>query len=92
MQNLNKNITIVNKKTICFTGHRPKSLPWGKNEDDERCIQLKLILKKKLIEFIENGFDTFLCGMALGFDTICVEILLSANKNNWCIALFKSIL
>ena len=33
-------------KTCIFTGHRPQNLPFGFNELDERCIQLKKELKK----------------------------------------------
>ena len=33
-----KNIEL-SKITCCFTGHRPQSLPWGFNEQDERTIK-----------------------------------------------------
>ena len=35
-------------RTICFTGRRPKNLPWGYNEQDERCIKLKKLLEEKI--------------------------------------------
>ena len=28
---------------ICFTGHRPKGLPWGYDEEKESCILFKNI-------------------------------------------------
>lgn len=28
-------------KTCAFTGHRPQNLPFGFNEEDERCVDLK---------------------------------------------------
>lgn len=31
-------------KTCAFTGHRPQNLPFGFNEEDERCIDLKKTL------------------------------------------------
>lgn len=62
---------------LCFTGHRPHSLPFGYNETDKRCIELKDILYR-LIEksIIELNVNHFISGMALGIDMICAEIVL----------------
>lgn len=65
------------KETTCsFTGHRPKGLPWGYNENDKGCIKLKKKLKKEIVKVIKNEYTTFITGMALGCDTICAEIVL----------------
>ena len=59
------NELIINPaKTIAITGHR------AINADFDR-EKLKNTLKK----FIEKGFDTFLIGMAVGFDTMCFQEL-----------------
>ena len=42
-------------KTCAFTGHRPQHLPFGMNEDDERCTDLKETLKGKIIENLEQA-------------------------------------
>ena len=62
--------------TLCFTGHRPQKLPWGFNEQDERCLTMKEKLKGLIEQSIIDGYCYFWSGMALGFDMICVEILL----------------
>lgn len=56
-------------KTVAITGHRvlPADFDTAK-------------LKKKLLSFIEKGFDTFLVGMALGFDTVCFKVLEEIKK------------
>ena len=55
----------INKaKTLAFTGHRILSAEFNKEK-------LEIILEK----FIEKDFDTFLIGMALGFDTVCFQTL-----------------
>lgn len=33
-------------KTCAFTGHRPQHLPFGMNENDDRCVKLKEALKE----------------------------------------------
>lgn len=40
-------------KTCAFTGHRPQNLPFGFNEEDERCIDLKKTLREQIINLIE---------------------------------------
>ena len=41
-------------KTCAFTGHRPQNLPFGFNEEDDRCIDLKKTLREQIINLIEN--------------------------------------
>lgn len=57
-------------KTITFTGHRPNKL-YGYDLKDERYLKLnkflESILEKKILE---EGYDTFISGGALGFDTV----------------------
>ena len=48
-------------KACCFTGHRHIS---------EKKIELiRINLKNTIIKAIENGYDTFYAGGAVGFDT-----------------------
>ncbi len=63
---------IINKeKTCAFSGHR--ILP--KNFDAK---EVEIAVKN----LIDKGFDTFLVGMAIGFDTICFNILENLRKSN----------
>lgn len=64
-------------KTCAFTGHRPQHLPFGMNENDERCTDLKETLKEQIINLIETEDVThFITGMALGVDLYAAEIVL----------------
>ncbi|MCH5152254.1 MAG: DUF1273 family protein [Clostridiales bacterium] len=74
-ENINK------KQTVCFTGHRSQKLPWRFNEEDERCKSMKKTLRTEIEKTIRRGFRTFLCGMALGFDMICAEMVLDLKKH-----------
>ena len=64
------NIVLINSaKTCAFTGHRTLY----KNFDEK-------IVKKETEKLIKDGYDTFLIGMAIGFDTECFKILLEIKK------------
>jgi len=67
--------------TCCITGHRPKSLPWGYNEDTSSCKNFKKHVKAIFENAIKNGTTTFLDGMAEGFDMISAEIILKLKKS-----------
>lgn len=83
---IKKELEILNqdmsKHVCCFTGHRPNKLPWGYNESDSRCISMKEKLYREIEKSIQEGYIIFLCGMALGFDMLCAEIVLSLKKKN----------
>lgn len=67
--------------TCCFTGHRCQKLPWRFKENDIRCIEMKATAKTKIIDAIHKGYDTFISGMAIGFDMICAELILEIKKD-----------
>ena len=68
-------------KTCCFTGHRPKTLPWGFDESDLRCVAFKSKMRYALENLIvENGYENFISGMAMGADMICAEVVLSLKN------------
>ena len=58
-------------KTCVFTGHRELPLDFPKRK-----------LKNTLEELISLGVDTFLCGMAVGFDLLAAETVLSLRKKH----------
>lgn len=64
-------------KTCCFTGHRLQSLPFRFNEQDERCIRLKQLLREEIErQIVEEGVTHFISGMAIGVDMYAAEIVL----------------
>lgn len=72
--------TTNKEQTVCFTGHRSQKLPWRFNELDERCLAMKRTLRVEIEKAIQRDYKTFLCGMALGFDTICAETVIDLKK------------
>ena len=68
------------EKTACLTGHRPKSLPWGYDENKESCKAFKQAFSTIFTGAIEYGLKCFLVGMAEGFDMIGCETLLELRN------------
>ncbi|SBW07525.1 conserved hypothetical protein [uncultured Eubacteriales bacterium] len=66
--------------TCCFTGHRPDKLPWGADESDPRCIDLKKRIAAALEDAYEKGMRHFICGMALGADLYFCEAALDLRS------------
>ena len=67
---------MLKEETACLTGHRPKSLPWGYDEEKESCKKFKKDLFAIFTGAIEYGLKTYLIGMAEGFDMIGGETLI----------------
>lgn len=83
---------IKEKMNSCaFTGHRPKSLPWGYSESDPRCVQLKKKLKEAIIKLIEIDICTYYNGLAEGFDMYAAEVLLELKHEGYPIYLIGCI-
>ena len=71
----------MSKKVCAFTGHRPQSLPFGSNEQDERCQKLKAVLEQEIERvYSEKGVTHFITGMALGVDTFAAEAVLHLKE------------
>lgn len=67
-------------RACAFTGYRPQKLPWGSDERDVRCLEFKFRLRESLEYLIGQGYVDFLSGVALGFDMIASEIVLSLRE------------
>ena len=74
-------MTNVFEKTVCFTGHRPQSIPYLWDETSAQSLKLKSKLEKAIVYLIENkGVTHLISGMALGVDMIAAEIVLELKK------------
>ena len=62
-------------KRVCFTGHRPEKLNISEKE-------VKNKLKTAIQQSIEEGYTTFISGMARGVDMWAAEIVLEERKKN----------
>ena len=63
------------QESCAFTGHRPGKLPWGENESDTRCTELRRRIADALETAYAEGWRHFICGMAQGCDLyFCEEV------------------
>jgi len=70
------------EKNCAFTGHRPKKFPWGYNEADARCVELKKTLADQIALLVRDGYTDFFSGMAEGADTWAAQDVLALKKEN----------
>ena len=66
---------------VGFTGHRPGGLPWGRNESDPYCKELKQRLAQTIEQAYAEGARYFLSGMAEGVDTYAAEAVLQLAES-----------
>lgn len=66
--------------SCAFTGHRPKRFPFGYDENDERCVKLKEVMKETITALTDSGVRMFYSGMAIGVDTWAAEIVLDLKR------------
>ena len=60
---------------VCFTGHRPEKLHYPEK-------QVKALLREQIEKAIEDGFTTFITGMARGIDLWAAEIVLELKRKH----------
>lgn len=62
---------MARENTCCFTGHRILEKDFNPE-----------VLNRGIEYLINQGVDTFICGGAMGFDTVCAKAVLDAKKNH----------
>ena len=67
---------VPRSKRVAFTGYRPQKMPFGFDEQDERCVDFKKRLHDTIESFIWQGYQHFISGGALGMDMYAAEAVL----------------
>ena len=79
---------IDKSRTACFSGHRPNKFPFSL--DDKNCEgykKLRFDIECAIMQALNMGYDTFLCGMAKGFDLLCGEVAIELRREQQYIQL-----
>lgn len=72
----------MDRMCCAFTGHRPKFFPWGYNESDPRCLELRSQFAYQIRLLVNRGYTDFLSGMALGVDVWAAEAVLALREKH----------
>ena len=80
----NKGYMVITMAEIAcaFAGYRPKSFPWGYDENAPDCVLLKEVLATHISSLAERGVTDFLSGIVQGVDLWCAQIVLDLKKKN----------
>lgn len=70
------------RTSCCFTGHRPEKLPWGDNEHDHRCLELKERIAAAIEAAYSGGIRHYICGMAAGCDLYFCESVMAFREEH----------
>ncbi|MGI5857279.1 MAG: SLOG family protein [Candidatus Merdivicinus sp.] len=63
--------------TVCFTGHRPEKICTPYQEESPYIDAVKHRLQARILAAVDEGYTTFLCGMARGADIWAGEVVAS---------------
>ncbi len=69
-------------KTACFSGYRPNKFSFILLNGQEAYLELEARIKVEILKTVQDGYDTFLCGMAMGFDLVCGNIVLQLKQDH----------
>ena len=69
------------KTTVCFTGHRPDKLWEACGRDPAALYEARHQLQQRILRAVDEGYTTFLCGMAQGVDLWAGDMVLSLQES-----------
>ena len=80
------------RETACsFSGHRPGRLPGGYAAWHTPSSPLRFWIRKALEEAYMDGYRDFVCGMALGADTLAAEEVLAMRERRPAVRLIAAL-
>jgi len=65
----------------CVTGNRPQKFPFEYSQSCEQFQSYILKLTQTVNDYVANGFDHFIVGMALGVDLDFAEAVIKSKQN-----------
>lgn len=70
------------KTTACFSGYRPEKFPFPLNLESPCFSILQERIETAIQSALQEGYTTFLCGMAAGFDLVCADVFLDVRESS----------
>jgi len=69
-------------KTVCFSGYRPEKFAFILHQGNEAYLALEKRIETAILQAVDKGYTSFLCGMAKGFDLVAGGVVV-ALKDSW---------
>ncbi len=69
-------------ESCCFTGYRPSKFPFPLDRNSPEYLKFEKRLFHTVYDLNRNGCKDFYCGMAMGFDLLAGEIVLTFKRMN----------
>ena len=69
-------------KTVCFSGYRPEKFAFIFHQGDEAYLALESRIEEAILQAVDDGCTSFICGMAKGFDLVAGSLVV-ALKESW---------
>ncbi len=66
--------------SCCFTGYRPAKFPFNLEKSGKELTTFDNALFDAVVELVNEGVTVFYTGMAMGFDIIAAETVLTVGK------------
>lgn len=77
--------------TVCFSGHRPEKLPFKGDTNAPEIRMLISMIYKEIQNSIDEGYDTFITGVARGIDLWAGSLVADIKSNNPKIKLISAV-
>ena len=75
-------MTKIKTQTACFSGYRPEKFSYIMHQGEKAYLALEERIEATILKTVDEGYDTFICGMAKGFDLVAGSIVV-ALKDSW---------
>ena len=72
------------KKTVAFTGYRTEKMPFAEDPQDENYCSFRKKLLVIISKLMAMGYDSYISGMAMGFDTWAAEAVMELGASLEC--------
>jgi len=69
-------------KTVCFSCYRPEKFAFILHQGNEVYLALEKRIEEGIFQSVEDGYTSFICGMAKGFDLVAGSLVV-ALKESW---------
>lgn len=75
-------LTEIQEKACCFTGYRPNKFSFDFIPQSSEYTAFAARLDETINSLCKDGYSSFYCGMALGFDIVAGETVARLKKQN----------